>query len=565
MRAAVAPLIVLVCALAARAVAAAGVAFPVPEDSAYYVAAARNLAAGRGLSVDVLWSYATPPLEVPRAAFDLWQPLASLVAAPVMALAGPSLAAAQATSVLLGALAAPAVWATARDAAQYARLTAVRGSSVALAAGLAVAVTPLLVVQGAEPDSSAPFTVLALAACWLAPRALAERPPRARWRVLLGIALGLAYLARAEAIYFAAGYVGLAWLSGRGQAILRSVPALLIGGVVAGAWLARQAVTWPVSPLGQLIENAWSVRATDIFAWSDRPTLASHLALGLPALVGLRLEAVAANATLVLITAFPAAILGLAAAIAWPRLVALPAVRLLVIGAVLTLALDSLVFPVASQAGLYAHGAGPGIALLAVLASLGLDGLLDRLTRLRRWRPPTSAVSRVALLPAAVLVALALPLAVLSATLEHERSAELGAEYGALAAFAGEWDAAHGHPVVTDHPMWVTTALGGTAIALPRERPAAIVELARRFGAVAVVARDPDAIEVLGELAGYRTPQGAACFVELPTPPPFRALAFTCASELAAVMTSEPDMRWGGGGTSYTGREAWRSSLEAGP
>ena len=565
MRGAVAPLIVVAVALAARAVAAAAVVFPVPEGSAYYVAAARNLAAGRGLTVDVLWSYATPPLEVPRPAFDLWQPLGSLVAAPVMALVGPSLAAAQATSVLLGALAALAAWAIARDAARDAGLTAVRGSSVALAAGLALAVTPLLVIQGAEPDSSAPFTVLVLAACWLAPRALAERPPHVGWRLLLGIALGLAYLARAEAIYFTAGYVALAWPSGRGKAILRSVPALLIGAVVAFAWLARQAVTWPVSPLGQLIENAWSVRATDIFAWSDRPTLASHLALGFPALVNLRLEAVAANAALLLVTAFPAAILGLAAVIVWPRLAALSPVRLLVIGAVLTVALDSLVFPVASQAGLYAHGAGPAIALLAVLASLGLDGLVDRIARLRRWRPPSSAVSPLALLPTAVLVALALPLAVFSATLEHERSAELGGEYGALAAFAEEWDVPPGRPVVTDHPMWMNAALGGTAIALPREPPSAIVELTRRFGAVALVARDPDAIAILGELAGYRTPQGTACFEALPTPPPFRALAFTCASELARVISAAPDTRWGGESTSYTAREARRSSLEAGP
>src|SRR5206468_9210464 len=64
-----APLAVFAVALAARAATAASISFPIPEGSAYYVAAARNLATGRGLVVDVLWSYATPPLQVPRPAF----------------------------------------------------------------------------------------------------------------------------------------------------------------------------------------------------------------------------------------------------------------------------------------------------------------------------------------------------------------------------------------------------------------------------------------------------------------------------------------------------------------
>jgi DNA-binding NarL/FixJ family response regulator len=226
---------------------------------------------------------------------------------------------------------------------------------------------------------------------------------------------------------------------------------------------------------------------------------------------------------------------------------------------------DVLVFPVAGRAGLWAHGAGSTVALLAILAALGLDALVARVGALRGWRSITDPLAPIVLLPPLVALALTLPLMALAGALEHERATVTGAQYEALAARAAQWGLDAGRPVVTDHPMWVNATFGGTAIALPRERPPAIVELARRFGAVAIVARDPDAIALLGELAGYRTPQGAACFEELPTPPPFRALAFTCASELAWVITAAPDMRWGGGGTSYTGREARRSSLEAGP
>jgi hypothetical protein len=359
-----APLVVFATGLVARGVTAAGITFPIPEGSAYYLNAAQNLASGRGLVVDVVWSYATTPLEVPRAAFDLWQPLAAVLAAPVMVVLGRSLAAAQSTSVVLGALTAGIAWAVARDAARAGGLTPARAAGVALAAGLTVAVTPLLILQGAEPDSTAPFTLLALATCWLAPRALAERDPGVRWRLLLGAILGVAYLARTEAISLVIGYLTLAWLSAREPGLRRALPVIPPAVLIAGAWLLRQAMTWQSPPLGQLIENAWSVRASDIFAWADRPTLASHLAIGLPALLGLRLEAIMGNAALVLLTAFPAAILGIATVLVWPRVAALQALGLLGVSAVLSVTVDSLVFPVASRAGLYAHGAGPTICLL---------------------------------------------------------------------------------------------------------------------------------------------------------------------------------------------------------
>jgi 4-amino-4-deoxy-L-arabinose transferase-like glycosyltransferase len=527
-RASAAPLAVFAVALVARAVTATSIAFPIPEGSAYYVAAARSLATGRGLIVDVLWSYATPPLEVPRAAFDIWQPLGSLLATAAMIIFGPSLAAAQVSSVLLGGLAALLAWAIARDAAGEVGVAPSRRASVALGAGLLIALTPLLVIQGAEPDSSAPFTLFVLAACWLTPRTLDERRPGVGWRFALGIALGLAYLARQETIYLAVGYLVLAWLAGRGEGVRRALPAMAGAAVVAGPWFFRQAVTWSASPFGQLVENAWSVRSTDIFAWSERPTLAAHLALGPSGIVDLRLEALTGNAALVAVTAFPAVIVGLATLIAWPRLAALPALRLLAIGGLFTFLADSLVFPVASLAGLYAHGAGPTIVMFAALAGLGIDRVAARVAALRRWRPATSPFSLATLLTPVALVGVVLPFTVLGATLEHERSAELGAEYGALGAFAENWDVPSDRPVVSDHPMWTNAALDRPAVVLPYEGAPALVELARHFEAVAVIVRAPDNEASVDGLVGYQAPDGRSCFRALAAPPPFLALAFTC-------------------------------------
>src|SRR3954464_10749883 len=104
-------------ALAARAVVALAVPFPASEDSAYYVGVARNLLEGRGLVSDAMWSYATPPLVLPKPAFELWMPMATFVAAIPMALFGTTYGSAQLGSVVLGAAAAPMTWLIARDAA----------------------------------------------------------------------------------------------------------------------------------------------------------------------------------------------------------------------------------------------------------------------------------------------------------------------------------------------------------------------------------------------------------------------------------------------------------------
>ena len=55
-------------ALAAGALAIGLVGFPANEGSAYYTAVAANLVEGRGLVIDAVWSYATPPLTLPRPA-----------------------------------------------------------------------------------------------------------------------------------------------------------------------------------------------------------------------------------------------------------------------------------------------------------------------------------------------------------------------------------------------------------------------------------------------------------------------------------------------------------------
>ena len=82
-----------------------------------------NLLEGRGLVSDALWSYQTPPLIFPRPAFEVWLPLPTFLAAIPMALFGATFAAAQVSSVLVGAIVPVLAWRIALTSPRSAELS----------------------------------------------------------------------------------------------------------------------------------------------------------------------------------------------------------------------------------------------------------------------------------------------------------------------------------------------------------------------------------------------------------------------------------------------------------
>ena len=78
----------------------------------------RTWSTGQGLVSDGVWSYATPPLAVPKPAFELWLPMSTFVSAAAMSVLGASFWAAQVGGALLGAAVAPLAWAIGREAAR---------------------------------------------------------------------------------------------------------------------------------------------------------------------------------------------------------------------------------------------------------------------------------------------------------------------------------------------------------------------------------------------------------------------------------------------------------------
>ncbi|MDQ3937893.1 MAG: glycosyltransferase family 39 protein, partial [Chloroflexota bacterium] len=386
-----APLALYGIALLVRMLAIVPARFPMNEGSAYYVAVAQNLAAGRGLVIDAIWSYATPPLDLPRPAFELWQPMASFVAAIPMTLFGSSLLSAQLAFALLGALVAPLAWLAARDAASLLGLDESRAASVTLGSGLLAALLGPFLVATAAPDSTTPFTIFGTLACLLMPRALARG---GWWSLALGITLGLAFLARMEAVYLGLTFLLLMALAGRRVGGRRGGYLRLLGPVIAGGavvslpWLVRNSLTFEGGFGSQALENVFFTRNEDVFAYLQRPDLETFLAQGagtIAANIGVALWHGLFD--VVLLWAAPVGIVGLATGIVLLRRGELRTSGLgaLLISGLLTYLITSLVLPVATRWGTFQHAAGPLLVGLTVAAVLGTDRLLAELRRRRRW------------------------------------------------------------------------------------------------------------------------------------------------------------------------------------
>jgi hypothetical protein len=509
--------VVFVAALAVRALAALQIPYPVPEDTAYYVAVARNLLEGHGLVSQALWSYQTPPLVVPRAAFEVWLPLATFLDAVPMALLGATFRAAQVSAVLVGALVPVLAWRLAADVAAERAMPAGRARTLALGTGLVAAAYGPLVVHGALPDSTAPFTVLALAACLLMtrilrdPRAGAIRDPRL---LGLGVVLGLAALARNEALWVALTWAALAWFGGRSphglldrraRARLIAIPAVISIAIYL-PWMLRDWLAFGSPMPGQALANALSVTGFDIFAWHDKPTLARYLAQGLDGLVGARVTGFEHNLVdVLLVPAIPAGPIGL---------VALPwqgrdgALRPLLVLSVITFVATTLFFPVSTTWGTFLHAAGPVQVLLLIACLLALDGLLVRIGRMRGWTRP------VAWLGPVLVAATAIPVLLISVASIASVGREVEARYAALGArlTAAGLRPASAAPIIADFPIWTAWSLQVPTLGLPDESPASVLDLAHYFGAHVLVVTDTHGIWPGVLAAGGR---GAGCFIPI--------------------------------------------------
>jgi hypothetical protein len=474
-------LAVFAVALVVRAVAASVVVFPQPEDTAYYVAVARNLLEGQGLTSNAIWSYGTPPLSFPRPAFEVWLPLPSILAAIPMAIFGPTFEAAKVSSVIVGSIVPVLAWRLGADAAIERRLSLGRLRVLALGAGLTSAVYLPLVLHSVLPDSTMPFAALAIGACLLMPRLLADA---GRLRLTdvrlvgLGVLIGLAALTRNEAVFVGFAWLVAVWrtpiLDRRRRVALVFVPAAVALAIFA-PWMIRDWIEFRNPLPGQALSNALSVTGFDIFAWSDPPTISRYLAVGPGRLLSMRADGIGHNLlTVLLLPGMPAAFVGL---VALPFFIRLRSLRPIAILSLVTFAVTSLLFPVSTTWGTYLHAAGPAHVLLIVCALLALDAALDRVGRMRGWTKPVAWLGGTLTIFGSLLFMAALMPSF------GGQSRGLADRYEAL---AGQMEAAglpleDQGPIITNFPIWLSESTGARALALPAESPSDVLDLARAF------------------------------------------------------------------------------------
>jgi hypothetical protein len=471
---------VALVAVAVRALASIPVVFPIPEDTAFYVAVARNLVDGRGLVSDALWSYQTPPLTLPHPAFEVWLPLPTLLVGGVMSVLGQAFAAAQVVPVAAGAVVAVMAWRIAADVTAELGLPIGRSRVLAIGSGLTAAVYLPLVLHSTLPDSTMVFAALALPALWAMARIL--RRPEGGWldrRLLaLGVLLGLAAWTRNEAAWLAVAWVAVV-VPVRSQPGSQRLRLIATPGIVAFAvfapWLVRDWIVFGTPLSGQALGNALFTSGTDVFAWADPPTLARYLASGPAFWVSSRVDGFVHNiVSVLLLLGAPVSVIGL---VVLPWTGRARALRPLLVFSIVTFAVTTLLFPVATTWGTFLHAAGPIHVLLVISCLLALDGLIVRVGRWRGWTRP------VAWLGPALAVFASGVFTVVYVPGFGAQSAATQREYEALAAAfeARGTPLATAGPIVTDYPIWLWYADGGSALALPDEPPSSVLAIARAF------------------------------------------------------------------------------------
>jgi hypothetical protein len=377
------PLALFVLALGARVATALPFQQPGYPDATYYVAVARELAAGRGFTVPYIWSFVdvgghlpnVGALPIPSNAH--WMPLASVVQVPFIWVLGPTWLASILPFWILAALAAPITYLLGMDAGL--------GRRVALPASL------LMVLPGAaapflsQPDNFGLYLVLGVASLWLCTRAIhGDR----RAFILGGFTVGLATLARTDGVVLAAPYLvalvldrrrarpegssnstrRLGWIAAAGFAVLFVL--------VMAPWWARQLTVFgSISPSSESGRILWIVDYNQQFSVSAVTTSATFLGQGLGPLLASRLSGltsalVVIGSTPLLFFLAPLALVG-----AWDRRRD-PAFVPWISYGLAFLAACTVVFALHVQNGLALHS---GMALIPhayLLAVLGVEAVV---------------------------------------------------------------------------------------------------------------------------------------------------------------------------------------------
>jgi len=405
------PVSLFLLALGARLLGTALFPDPAYPDSFYYVAVARELAAGHGFQVPYIWNFvdvggslpASGVLPIPSNAH--WMPLAALVQVPFIWLLGATPVASALPFWIASAATAPLTWYIARDAGLQ--------RWQAIGAGIMVAMPALVSPFLAQPDNFGLFMLLGTLALYLCSRGL--RGDR-RSFAAGGLVVGLAFLSRNDGVLlgipFALAFVLDLARRPRASRIGWASALLCAGGflLVATPWLLRQLdVFGAVSPSAASGRILWIREYRDLFSVSTEANPATFLAQGVVPLLTSRvlglvnaLGLFATQALLIFLAPF------VVAGAWWRRRDA--AFQPWIAYAIILFAASGLVFAVHVPNGTFLHSAVALVPYAYVAALVGIEGAVAAVARRRRtWSTPqaTRIFSVMAVAAVAVLAVVA--------------------------------------------------------------------------------------------------------------------------------------------------------------
>lgn len=443
-------------------------------DADYYFAGGLRLVQGHGFTETYLWNYLDHPQSLPHPSHGYWFPLASILAAAGMWLAGSQAFWAGRLAFLL-------------IAAGVAPLTSLLAYQITTRRDFALAAGFLAVFCGYHApfmpttDNFGPFMFLGALFFLCLPRTQKFAP------FFLGLSAGLMNLARSDGLlWFGLGGLGLLglWWERKPRPSFSAllVPVLLfVAGyaLIMSPWMLRNLSIWgtPLTPSGSRV--LWMTRYDETFAWPpDRINSANWLAAGLGSALRGRLEALKLNAvnTIAAQTAFllfPFILVGL-----WQLRQKLQ-VRLAAFAWLILFVVMSLIFPFAGSRGSFFHAAAALQPVWLTAAVVGLDFVVLK-ARSRGWFTPVAQrLFRFALV--VFMAMLTVALAYISVNLNdwnQFRRAYLQVEQKLVENGAQPTDVV----IVANAPGYYVVN-GRSAIIVPDENLDSVRALARQFGA----------------------------------------------------------------------------------
>jgi hypothetical protein len=467
-------------------------------DADYYYAGGLQLAAGRGFSEPYLWNYLDDPAGLPHPSHAYWMPLASILAAAGMALAGQQTWAAARIGFLVVAACLPPLTA----AVSYA-LTSRR--DLAFLSGLLAAFPAFYLPFLSQTESFGLYMLFGGLFVLVVGNKRLTAVDRA---CSLGVLAGLFHLARADGVlWLALAFVAILLLA-KGIPFKKRLAhlGLCLAGylLIMGPWFARNYAVFGslLAPGGS--RALWLTSYDQTFAFpAGQLTFQNWLASGFAGIASARLWSLGLNLANALsvqggIFLLPLMLVGL-----WTLR---KDVRIQVAGLawLVTLLVMTFIFPFAGARGGFFHSGAAVQPILWAVVPLGLERSIAWARRLRGWKEDGRA-ERVFSALLIVLVILLTGVIFLTRVAGRGSGSEQST-YRQVESFLLAAEAPADVPVIVANPPGYYLASGRPAIAVPDGDPATIRLLAERYGARYLVLEEGAVPQ--GLLPVYDEPEG---------------------------------------------------------